>query len=63
MKVLLTGGSGFLGSKLLIELNNNVEEIIAPVRSIPNLPLKYVDYPIYKDLSTLVNEFSIFSGF
>ncbi len=62
MRVLVTGGSGFLGGNVLKYLNNSGIQIIAPVRSIPANSIDSIYYPIYKDIDELANDENIFNG-
>lgn len=61
MKVLLTGGTGFLGSRLIKALESNGVLTTAPVRRAVR-STEFTNYTINEDLLNIIKEESIFKG-
>lgn len=62
MKVLLTGGTGFLGVNLVKNLEQHCITTIAPVRRKMHSFNSFVHYPIFNDISKIAQDESMFKG-
>ncbi len=62
MKVLLTGGTGFLGTNLVKSLEQHCIITTAPVRSKVLTSNSFVHYPLFNDISKIAQDESIFKG-
>ncbi|MCG9771224.1 NAD-dependent epimerase/dehydratase family protein [Pseudoalteromonas piscicida] len=62
MKVLLTGGTGFLGGNLVKKLEQHCITVTAPVRKAICSSNDFVDYPIFNDIFEIAQDESMFKG-
>lgn len=60
MKVLLTGGTGFLGVNLVKKLEQHCITTTAPVRKAICSSNSFVDYPIFNDIFEIAQDESMF---